>query len=225
MSESDDKRSVGATLKYAALIARLKDRTLYTPAMISRLDPEVKAGFLRHNRICKSLGSFSRYHGISEEPDGHLKQYKAWYGSTWKKYVKPEDFTGAEPLSAPSKLLTRITLPLWAIALLLFLPVASFSLGWLSGGRQPDRSHSLQADGATVQDRVRAMVASYRRNRLRNNALHAPLANCKFPTYAELQTMSARSQPPLSGAHDGGAQDFPLLPLPDDRSAPTPSPP
>ena len=87
-----NKRSVGATLKYADLIAQLEDDKLYTPATISRLVPEIKRAFECQNRITKSLGWFSRYHGMSEEPDGFIKQYKAWFGRTWKAHVKPEDF-------------------------------------------------------------------------------------------------------------------------------------
>jgi hypothetical protein len=86
------RRSIGATLKYADLIAQLEDDKLYTPATISRLVPVIKSAFDLHNRICKSLGFFSRYHHMSQEPDGYIKQHKAWLGRTWKKHVKPEDF-------------------------------------------------------------------------------------------------------------------------------------
>ena len=28
---------------------------------------------------------------MNQKPDGRIKQYKAWYGRTWKSNLKPED--------------------------------------------------------------------------------------------------------------------------------------
>lgn len=65
-------------------IAALEDEKLYTAAMVARhsvdqdLDPEA------YDRLRKTLGEFARYHQFPSFPDGKVKQYKAWYGKTWK---------------------------------------------------------------------------------------------------------------------------------------------
>ena len=91
-------RSAGATLKAAYLIAGLADDELYTAAAIARRDPSVVACLAKYERNRRSFGSFSRYHlGMHLEPDGYIGKTKAWFGRTWKEYVKPEDIRVTMP--------------------------------------------------------------------------------------------------------------------------------
>ena len=87
----ENKRSVGATLKCAHLLALLEENKLYTPATIAALGADRKTEPTKYHRYRKSLAKFAGYHCFHATVDGKVNGYDAWFGSRWTSHAKPED--------------------------------------------------------------------------------------------------------------------------------------